>query len=221
MIHSRRSQCLLAGPRGSSGADRTMQFAASSAHVRRVRHAHARCILIRRHGLAAVARHRAHRLHRPRVRAPSPRRSPLTRRSSVTRRRQSALAFQSPPAAQSAQSAAQRDARQPRWLRPPDPRRAHRRRHRQPVVSRGRRDPRRHDRARGARDRRTGAADHRRQRPRRRARLHRHPHARAARHLRGADGGELRASGRDDADGRTGRQLAASVEAVSRQAGGA
>ena len=106
-------------------------------------------------------------------------------------------------------------------IRPPDPRRTHRRRHRQPVVSRGRGDPRRHHRARRARDRRAGAADHRRQRPRRRARIHRHPHARAARHLRGADGGELRAAGRDDADRGTGRQFAASAEAVSRQAGGA
>ena len=45
----------------------------------------------------------------------------------------------------------------------------------------------------------------------RRARLHRHPHARAARHQHDADRAELRAAGRDDRHRRPGRIVAAAA----------
>ena len=59
------------------------------------------------------------------------------------------------------------------------------------------------------------ASRDRRQRPRGVARLHRHPHARAARHLRRADGRQLRAPGRHDDLRRTGRQFAAAARGRS------
>ena len=63
---------------------------------------------------------------------------------------------------------------------------------------------------------RAGDADHRRRGQGRRARVHRSAYARAPRHLPGADGGELRAPGRDDAHGRAGWIVAAADQAVSR-----
>ena len=64
------------------------------------------------------------------------------------------------------------------------------------------------------------ARDDRCPRAGRRARLHRHPHARAPRHLRGADRRQLRAAGRHDADRRPRRRIADSAGAVSREGGG-
>ena len=63
------------------------------------------------------------------------------------------------------------------------------------------------DAPREARDRREGRG--------RRAGLHRPPHPRGARHLRGADRGQLRAAGRDDDPRRARRRLARAAQALS------
>ena len=64
-----------------------------------------------------------------------------------------------------------------------------------------------------------GATDDRRGRPRRGPGLHRHPHPRAARDLRGADGRELRPAGRDDAGRGPGRLVAAAARRLPREGG--
>ena len=92
-------------------------------------------------------------------------------------------------------------------VRPGDSQRPHRRRHRQPVVSGRHRHQGRHHRRGSRRAITTPAArmiDVGGQG--RRAGLHRHSHARAARHLRDADRRQLRAAGRDDDHRRAGRQ---------------
>ena len=107
-----------------------------------------------------------------------------------------------------------------RFLRSDHQERPRPRRHRQPVVSRRPRGARRHHRAHRLPDRRAGRAHDRRPRPDRGAGLHRHPLARAGRHLRGADGRELHPPGRDHGDRRSGRILADPAETVSGEGGG-
>ena len=105
-------------------------------------------------------------------------------------------------------------------VRPRAAQRPHRRRHREPLVSRRPRRARRHDRANRAGDHRSGRPRDRPRRPCGRARLHRPAHSRCARHLPGADGRQLRAPGRDDHPGRPRRRIARAAQALPRQARG-